>query len=166
MFATTIKRINSLASGTYTLFTSSLIWGTIGPQRMYGRNALYGASLYGFLVGALLPIPFYLLSRWRFPELRHVYTPILLSGGMWWAPINLSWIIPSLYLGYIFQVYMRRKTFRVVVKLQCEYLISTLLISCLVSYFQRIDMRNSNCSHCYILRITVSRHQRQLVGKL
>ena len=97
--------------GTYTLFTSSLIWGTIGPERMYGPNALYGPSLYGFLVGAVLPIPFYLLSRWRFPVLRHVYTPILLSGGMWWAPLNLTWIIPSLYLGYIFQVYMRRKHF-------------------------------------------------------
>lgn len=43
---------------TYTFFTSSLIWGTIGPQRMYGSKALYNSSLYGFLVGAVLPIPF------------------------------------------------------------------------------------------------------------
>ena len=96
---------------TYTLFTSSLIWGTIGPEKMYGRNALYSTTLYGFLVGAIFPIPFYLLSRWKFPELRHVYTPILLAGGMLWAPYNLTWIIPCLYLGYIFQVYMRRKNF-------------------------------------------------------
>ena len=97
--------------GTYTLYTSSLIWGTVGPARMYGSKALYNTSLYGFLVGALLPIPLYLLSRWRFPELRHVYTPILLSGGQFWAPYNLSWLIPSLYLGYIFQVYIRRRNF-------------------------------------------------------
>ena len=28
-----------------------------------------------------------------------------------WSPLNLSWVIPSLYLGYIFQVYIRRKYF-------------------------------------------------------
>jgi hypothetical protein len=97
---------------TYSFFTSSLIWGTIGPARMYGSKALYNKSLYGFLVGALLPIPLYLLSRWRFPELRHVFTPVLLSGGQSWAPYNLSWLIPSLYLGYIFQVYIRRRNFQ------------------------------------------------------
>jgi len=97
--------------GPYTFFTSSLIWGTIGPKRQYGSKGLYNASLYGFLVGAIAPIPIYLLSRWKFPELRHVYTPVLFSGGILWAPLNLSWLIPSLYLGYIFQVYMKRKHF-------------------------------------------------------
>lgn len=82
-----------------------------GPERMYGSKGLYGKAFYGFLAGALIPIPFYLLSRWKFPEMRHIYTPILLSGGMLWAPLNLSWLIPSLYLGYIFQVYVKRKHF-------------------------------------------------------
>lgn len=96
---------------TYSFYTSSLIWGTIGPEKMYGKESLYHSSLYGFLLGALVPIPIYLLSRWRFPNLRHVYTPILFAGGTGWAPYNLSWVIPSLYIGYIFQVYIRRKYF-------------------------------------------------------
>lgn len=97
--------------GTFTFFTSSLIWGTLGPGRLYGFHGLYHTSLYGFLMGAILPIPFYLLSRWRYPQLRHVYTPLLLSGGIFWAPVNLSWLIPSLYVGYVFQVYVKRKHF-------------------------------------------------------
>ena|SRR5579859_201407 len=97
--------------GTYTLFTASLIWGTIGPAKMFGSGALYHNSLYGFLLGAVLPIPFYVLSRWRYPKLRLVYTPILLAGGIGWAPTNMSWLIPSLYVGYIFQVYIRKKHF-------------------------------------------------------
>ena len=97
--------------GVFSFFTSSLIWGTVGPERMYGKYGLYNHSLYAFLVGAIVPIPFYLLSRWRYPQLRHIYTPIILTGGMFWAPTNMSWLIPSLYLGYIFQVYIRRRKF-------------------------------------------------------
>jgi hypothetical protein len=96
---------------TFSFYTSSLIWGTLGPARMYGMNALYNKALYAFLLGAIVPIPLYILSRWRFPKLRHVYTPLLLIGGRGWAPMNLTWCIPPLYIGYIFQVHIRRKHF-------------------------------------------------------
>jgi hypothetical protein len=96
---------------TQTFFSSSMIWGTLGPERMYGKKGLYSPTLYGFLVGALLPIPFYLLARWRYPGLRHVFTPTLLTGGLMWAPMNLSWIIPPLWLGYLFQVYIKKRYF-------------------------------------------------------
>jgi len=96
---------------TYTFYTNTLMMGMTGPARLIGPKALYKDSLYGFLIGALIPIPFYVLSRWRFPKLRHVYTPIVFAGGIMWSPLNMSWEIPSLYIGYIFQVYMRRKHF-------------------------------------------------------
>jgi len=97
---------------TYSFFTSSLIWGTIGPSRLYGQDGLYHSSLFGFLFGALLPVPFYMLSRWGYPQFRHVYTPVLLTGGLVWAPYNLSWLIPSVIIGYIFQIYVKRKHFQ------------------------------------------------------
>lgn len=96
---------------TYTFFTSTLMMGLTGTTRLLGPNAPYSVLLYGFLIGAIIPIPFYVLSRWRYPELRHVYTPILFAGGIQWSPLNLSWEIPALYLGYIFQVHIRRKYF-------------------------------------------------------
>jgi len=96
---------------TYTFFTNSLLAGMTGPARLFGPEGLYQVSLYGFLIGALFPVPFYVLSRWRFPKLRHIYTPILFAGGIQWSPMNLSWAIPPLYLGYIFQVFMKRKHF-------------------------------------------------------
>ena len=96
---------------TYTFFTNTLMMGMTGPARLIGPKGLYKESVYGFLIGALIPIPFYILSRWRFPKLRHVYTPILFAGAIQWSPLNLSWVIPSLYIGYIFQVYIRKKYF-------------------------------------------------------
>lgn len=149
--------------GSYTFFTSSLIWGTIGPVRQYGPGGLYHNSLYGFLVGAVAPIPIYLLSRWKFPELRHVYTPILFSGGTNWAPFNMSWLIPSLYLGYIFQVYMRRRHFDWWSNYNVPSCISHLTV---VSYIQCSDLRHCNCRHFYLFRLAVSPFQCKLVGEL
>jgi hypothetical protein len=100
-----------LCMSTHTFFTSSVIWGTLGPERMYGKHGLYGPTMYGFLAGAVLPIPCYVLARWRYPKLRQVFVPTILVGALHWAPLNLSWAIPCLYLGYIFQVYIKRRYF-------------------------------------------------------
>jgi OPT family oligopeptide transporter len=97
--------------GTHTFFTSSIIWGTLGPARMYGTKGIYHPTIYGFLIGALLPIPFYILSRWRYPSLRHVFVPTFLVGGLFWAPLNLTWVTPALYFGYLFNVYIRKRYF-------------------------------------------------------
>ena len=146
--------------GPYTFFTSSVIWGTIGPKRQYGSNGLYNASLYGFLVGAVAPIPIYLLSRWKFPELRHVYTPVLFSGGSLWAPLNLSWLIPSLYLGYIFQVYMRRKNFDWWSNYNVPRSPSN-PFHCFpnltaVSHLQFTNLRHCNCRDIYLFCLAIS----------
>lgn len=95
----------------YTFFTNTLMLGMTGPARLIGPKAVYKVTVYGFLIGALIPIPFYILSRRRFPKLRHVYTPILFAGAIAWSPVNLSWVIPSLYIGYIFQIFIKRKYF-------------------------------------------------------
>ena len=100
---------NFTCVNTYSFFTSSLIWGTVGPGRMYGATGLYSKAFYAFLFGAIVPIPFYLLSRFGFPKFRHIYTPLMLSGGIAWAPTNMSWLIPPLYIGYIFHIYIRRR---------------------------------------------------------
>ena len=84
---------------TYTFFTNTLLSGMAGPARLLGPGSLYRNSLYGFLVGAIIPIPFYILSRWRFPKLQHVYTPLLFAGGIAWSPINLSLLIHALTLA-------------------------------------------------------------------
>lgn len=132
----------------YSFYTSSLIWGTIGPAKMYGMHALYNKCLYGFLLGALLPILFFVLGRLRFPRLKYVYTPVLLAGGIGWGPLNLSWLIPPLIVGYIFQVNIRRKNFDWWANCNVfTHPISSILffsdLFCAVSYIERIDVRIS-----------------------
>jgi OPT family oligopeptide transporter len=77
------QRDNFTCPGINTFFTASVLWGTLGPTRMFGAGAMYNGLLYCFLIGAVLPIPFYLLRR-RFPTLEYFHIPVMLTGGLIW----------------------------------------------------------------------------------
>ncbi|KAF8706824.1 OPT oligopeptide transporter protein, partial [Rhizoctonia solani] len=97
--------------GTSTFFTASVIWGTLGPIKMYGADGPYNILLWGFLIGAVLPVIFFFLAK-RFPNnkvIRGIHAPIFLAGGLNWAPYNLSHTWPAVVVGYIFQVYIRKR---------------------------------------------------------
>lgn len=96
--------------GSHTFFTASVIWGVIGPKRIYGNGGIYHPLEYGFLIGALLPVPFWLLAK-RFPNswVRYVHVPLLLNGVLWWAPYNFTYAWPSLCVGFVFNYYIKRR---------------------------------------------------------
>ncbi|PBP17055.1 hypothetical protein BUE80_DR012250 [Diplocarpon rosae] len=68
-------------------FTASIIWGAIGPQRIFGTDGVYHPLSYFFLLGLGAPIVLYLLAR-RFPtsNLRYVNTPIIFGGTAYIPP--------------------------------------------------------------------------------
>jgi OPT family small oligopeptide transporter len=98
---------------TGTFGSASLLWGSIGPHRLFSPGAMYSPLLWFFAVGALLPIPFYYLAR-RFPlsYWRYINIPVFFAGIGAMPPatgINFaSWAI----VGFIFQWFMRRYHFR------------------------------------------------------
>jgi OPT family oligopeptide transporter len=65
-----------------TFYSASIIWGVIGPIRMFGLSSMYSPLLFGFLLGAFLPIPAWLLLK-KYPQqqwLEYVHFPLMLSG--------------------------------------------------------------------------------------
>ena len=98
---------------TAVFATSSLLWGGIGPQRLFSIGKMYSPILSFFVLGAVLPIPFYYLAR-RFPlsYWRYINIPVLFAGLGSMPPatgINYSsWLI----VGFFFQWFMRRYHFR------------------------------------------------------
>lgn len=94
---------------TSVFFTASVIWGVVGPQRMFS-DGIYNITLWGFLWGALLPVPFYLLAK-RFPTswARSIHVPVFLSGPLWLAPYNNSYYIAGLYPAVLFNVLVKRR---------------------------------------------------------
>lgn len=89
-----------------------LLRGLIGPTRQFGPGTLYHPQLYALIIGAALPLPFWLWLR-RYPNswARHINTPILFVGVTYIPPavgINFSsWF----FVGFIFQYMIRRHNF-------------------------------------------------------
>ncbi|RKP10398.1 OPT oligopeptide transporter protein-domain-containing protein [Thamnocephalis sphaerospora] len=90
-------------------FSSSVVWGLIGPKRMFGPEGYYNALLWWFLVGGLLPIPFWLLSR-RYPNswVKYINVPVALTSVSG-IPPSYTGAYPIWFLaGTLFQFYLFR----------------------------------------------------------
>ncbi|KAK7055277.1 OPT oligopeptide transporter [Favolaschia claudopus] len=104
---------NFVCPSTNAFATAAITWGGIGPQRMFNSGAMYNPLLYGFLVGALAPIPFYYLAR-RYPlsYFRYVNMPVFF-GGVGAIPAASAYNYAAWALtGFIFNYVIRKRHFR------------------------------------------------------
>ena len=91
-------------------FNASIIWGAIGPARMFSIGHTYSPLLYFFLAGLLLPILIYVLAR-RFPRsgVKYISAPIIFGGTGLLPPATVlnytSWGI----VGFVFNKYIRSR---------------------------------------------------------
>jgi OPT family small oligopeptide transporter len=91
-------------------FSNSITWGVIGPDRMFGPGTTYSSIHYFWLIGAMLPVLFYVVIRLapKSPA-RYLNAPIMLGAMAWLppaAPISFSsWAI----IGLIFNYWIMRK---------------------------------------------------------
>ncbi|RLM61418.1 oligopeptide transporter 1-like [Panicum miliaceum] len=102
--------------GDDVFFNASIIWGVVGPLRMFGRLGRYAKMNYFFLAGALAPVPFWAASRafpgsaWA-PWLRLVNMPVLLGATGMMPPARsvnyLMWGAVGLAFNHV--VYRRYK---------------------------------------------------------
>ncbi|TDL22398.1 glutathione transporter [Rickenella mellea] len=97
---------------THAFSNAAVIWGAVGPKRFFSPGALYHSVVYGFPIGALLPIPFYFAAK-RFPRsyIRYINIPVffsVLANVAISSPVSIAaWLT----VGVIFQWYMRRTHF-------------------------------------------------------
>ncbi|XP_058070625.1 oligopeptide transporter 3-like [Magnolia sinica] len=87
-------------------FDASVIWGLIGPRRLFGPGGMYRNLVWLFLVGAVLPVPIWILSK-IYPEKKWIpliNIPVISYGfaGMPPAtPTNISsWLITGTIFNY------------------------------------------------------------------
>ncbi|CAO2202324.1 unnamed protein product [Urochloa humidicola] len=102
--------------GDDVFFNASIIWGVVGPLRMFGKLGLYAKMNYFFLAGALAPVPFWAAAR-AFPDspwapwLRLVNAPVLLGATGMMPPARsvnyLMWGAVGLAFNHV--VYRRWK---------------------------------------------------------
>ncbi|KAK3323160.1 OPT oligopeptide transporter protein-domain-containing protein [Cercophora scortea] len=94
-----------------SFFTSAVIWGTIGPRKVFGAGGAYSLTLLGFPAGILIVLGC-AYARRRFSAvswLRQVHPVVILSGGAIWAPYNISYIWPAVPVAWLSWVYIKTR---------------------------------------------------------
>lgn len=88
---TTNAPMRFFCPGPNTFFTASLLWGTVGPLKVFGANGQYKWLLMGFPLGIIAVLIFW-GARQVWPHsrpLRQVHVIPMLYGGLIWAPLSM-----------------------------------------------------------------------------
>jgi OPT family oligopeptide transporter len=98
--------------GINTFFTASVLWGTIGPKKVFGTGGQYTALLVGWPLGLVIPILFWFAqNRWQksHPWVRQIHPVALLSGALGWAPFNFSYVFPAVPLAWLSWIWIKNR---------------------------------------------------------
>ncbi|RRT68704.1 hypothetical protein B296_00035283 [Ensete ventricosum] len=91
-------------------FDASVIWGLVAPGRLFGHGGLYRNLVWLFLVGAVLPVPVWVLSK-IFPEKKWISlinVPVITYGFAGMPPATPTNIASWLITGTIFNYFVFR----------------------------------------------------------
>lgn len=97
-------------AGAKVFYTASIIWGAIGPARIFSGDAIYANLQYFWLVGAVTPIITWFLAR-RYPKSfwRYVSTPLIFGGSGWIPPATVFIYMAWGSVGTFFNYFVRRR---------------------------------------------------------
>ncbi|KAK1752304.1 sexual differentiation process protein isp4 [Echria macrotheca] len=93
--------------GGRVFFSSSVIWGLIGPARVFSPGQIYSGLLVFFAVGATATVALHLAAK-RYSLAKHIMVPLVLGGAGSIPPATplnyLSWGI----VGFVFQYWVKK----------------------------------------------------------
>ncbi|RMY82414.1 hypothetical protein D0862_12025 [Hortaea werneckii] len=88
-----------------TVYSSSVIWGLIGPARLYSVGKIYSGLLHFFWIGAIIPIITW--AAWKYTGrdfFRHINWPLVFVGTYNVPPATgrfpISWALTNLIFNY------------------------------------------------------------------
>ncbi|KHN98781.1 small oligopeptide transporter, OPT family [Metarhizium album ARSEF 1941] len=121
----------------HVYYTASVIWGAIGPARIFSHGATYANLQWFWLVGAATPILTWLLARrWPRSFWRYVCTPVIYGGTGLLPPATVHIFLCWGVVGIMFNYFVKRRytgwwlqyNYIVSAALDCGLIISTLVI--------------------------------------
>ena len=100
--------------GDDVFYNASIIWGVVGPLRMFTNYGNYKQMNWFFLIGLLAPIPVWLLSR-KFPEkkwIRLIHMPMIFGATQGMPPAKavhyICWGTVGIFFNwYVYNRYKR-----------------------------------------------------------
>lgn len=99
--------------GDHVFYDASVIWGLVGPRRIFGNLGRYSAINWFFLAGAIAPVPVWLAHK-AFPSkhwIKLITMPVLFGATVNMPPATAvnytSWILIGFASGFIAYRYYR-----------------------------------------------------------
>jgi OPT family oligopeptide transporter len=91
-------------------FNASVIWGVIGPKRMFSIGEMYSGLQWFWLAGLALPIMIWLaVRRWPTSVFKYLNAPLIFSGsGMIPPATPLTYLMWGI-VGFIFNKWIRNR---------------------------------------------------------
>ncbi|KAH6671504.1 sexual differentiation process protein isp4 [Plectosphaerella plurivora] len=98
--------------GARVFFAASVIWGLIGPARIFSPGQVYSGLFIFFGIGAVVPILIYFgMKKWPRSPLKFLMAPLIFGGGSAIPPATplnyLSWGA----VGLTFNYWIRKRHF-------------------------------------------------------
>lgn len=99
--------------GGRVFFSASIIWGLLGPARMFSPGQIYSGLFLFFIVGAITPVIFYFAAKkWPQSPAKYLIAPLLFGGAGAIPPATplnyLSWGM----VGFVFQFWIKKRHFK------------------------------------------------------
>ncbi|GAA5888550.1 hypothetical protein JCM6882_008993 [Rhodosporidiobolus microsporus] len=99
-------------AGTKVVYNASVIWGTIGPQRMFNPGQTYHGLVHFWWIGPVsVTIVYLLYRRWPNSWLRFVHLPIFFNSAGNLPPANTMQYSAWFVVAFIFNYLIRRRAF-------------------------------------------------------
>lgn len=91
-------------------FNASVIWGVIGPKRMFSIGEMYSGLQWFWLAGLALPIMIWLVvRRWPTSVFKYLNAPLIFSGsGMIPPATPLTYLMWGI-VGFVFNKWIRNR---------------------------------------------------------
>ncbi|KAH9729918.1 Oligopeptide transporter 1 [Citrus sinensis] len=92
-------------------YSTSVVWGVIGPQRMFYPHGLYSKLFYFFLIGLICPLLVWVLSKF-FPEkkwIKDINVSNLLGGKVAVAVGGATSFLSFVTVGFVYNLVVYRK---------------------------------------------------------
>ncbi|KAF8258410.1 OPT oligopeptide transporter protein-domain-containing protein [Lactarius quietus] len=113
-----------ICPNTNVFGNASIIWGVIGPQRIFSHGQLYYGLLFFFLIGAVIPIIQWALhKRFKIGLLRYLNFPVVFSSVTTMPPATPINFVPSVLVCFLFNYVIRCRHFGWWTKYNCASII-------------------------------------------
>lgn len=93
-----------------TIFNASIIWGAVGPGKMFSIGKMYNPIMYFFLIGAIVPvITFYLNRKWPNRWYGKISAPVFFTGPGNIPPATGVNYAAFAVVGFIFNYLIKKR---------------------------------------------------------